>query len=278
MTQRKVVLTHTRPTYSGPDRSRSNPRSGSSGIEDDVASSIAACSAERSEAASTTFQFQHTKPRKTVGVEVDSNALDLVFNNTPVRGGVSGGAHACEASRPLRSTFNKLEHATKQNDMQRVSELLADLPLADQRVLLDQLALNSQLTASARGNRDLDMWSEGIRGALEDAIGVAGGEAYGLMLCKRTLGATACWRPIEAFMRSSGLLDLDVVERQAVYNLLAELVVDAAGFSAKRSGAPLSLKLAAQHSGQVNGIFERAFPGYLAAGLAPVVARQSIRQ
>lgn len=75
-------------------------------------------------------------------------------------------------------------------------------------------------------------------------------------------------------MTSSKLSELRVVERQAVYNLLAELLVEHAGYVARKSGAPLGPKLIGQCTGSLPGVFEASFPGYLAAGLAPILARQ----
>lgn len=162
-------------------------------------------------------------------------------------------------------------HAHEPDD---IDAFLAKLTREQKQEMLDRFALEN---VKGAGGRDLDMWSASVARALEDAIGGSGREAYGQLLCKRQLGSSSTWAPIEAFMRTSGLSDLVVVERQAVYNLLAELIVDAAKYNARRSGAPLSLRLTASHTGQVNGIFERAFPGYVAAGLAYVVAKQSLR-
>lgn len=190
--------------------------------------------------------------------------------------GAAAHAAACADTTHARTKGGKARiraRAYRQAEHQH-DAYLAGLSKEQRQDLLDLLALEN---VQGVGGRELDMWSAAVATALEDAIGASGGAAYGQMLCKRQLGSSSTWKPIEAFMRTSGLIDLVVVERQAVYNLLARLIVDAAGYSARRSGAPLSLKLTASHTGQVNGIFERAFPGYLAAGLAYVVAKQSLR-
>jgi hypothetical protein len=75
-------------------------------------------------------------------------------------------------------------------------------------------------------------------------------------------------------MRSSKLGELQVNVRQAVYRTLGRLLVEHAHEVSRRSGAPLGPKLVGQCVGNLPGVFERSFPGYLAAGLAPVVARQ----
>lgn len=206
----------------------------------------------------------------------------------PERCGRAGGHAGMHATREATRKANRkawAENPRNANNPQHrtldsatsVDTLLGQagkLSKQERQDLLDRLALeNVRPTAS----RDLDMWSLAVARALEGAIGASGGEAYGQMLCKRQLGLSSTWKPIDAFMHSSGLAALPVVERQAVYNLLADLMVEAAGTIARRAGVSLSLKLTAQQTGQVGGIFERAFPGYIAAGLAPVVARQSLR-
>lgn len=162
----------------------------------------------------------------------------------------------------------------ERNSVASLLDQAATLSKVEQQELLDHLALQQQLTRKASDSRDLDMWSAAVGTALGAAIGDDERGSYGQLLIKRLLGSTSCWRPVEAFMTSSKLSELRVVERQAVYNLLAELLVDHAGYVARKSGAPLGPKLIGQCTGSLPGVFEASFPGYLAAGLAPIVARQ----
>lgn len=148
------------------------------------------------------------------------------------------------------------------------------LTKTERQQLLDQLALTNQLTASAASNRDVEMWSQAITDALAEVIGGEAGGDYGVMLVKRVLGSTICWRPVERFMQSSKLAELRVVERQSIYHMLARLLVKHAAYVSRRSGAPLSPKLVGSCVGSLPGVFEQNFPGYLAAGLAPMVAKQ----
>lgn len=162
-------------------------------------------------------------------------------------------------------------------EVEKVADLVKQASLlskVEQQELLDHLALQNQLTAKANQSRDLDMWATAVGMALDETVGGSDGGSYGSMLVKRLLGSTSCWRPVEAFMVSSKLQELRVVERQAVYMLLARLLVDHAGYVARKSGAPLGPKLVGQCTGSLPGVFEQSFPGYLAAGLAPVIARQ----
>ena len=154
--------------------------------------------------------------------------------------------------------------------LEQASKLTKD----ERQQLLDQLALLNQLGSVAANNRDLEMWSQAVYEALGEAIGASGGDGYGLMLVKRSLAVSACWRPVERFMQISELAELKVVERQAIYFMLARMLVEHAAYVARKSGAPLSPKLVGSCTGSLPGVFDANFPGYLAAGLAPMVARQ----
>lgn len=272
MTQRKTILTSaaalaTRPCYV---QSRNVVK------QNQVEQAQPARAAERSEADSVTSVVGPPSRARAI------RPLSLISSDTGIRiGSGSRGQGEKEKGNRTRKQRRQTNCETwallnKLNTIEttEISGFLAKLNKEQKQDLLDRLALENVKGAD---NRDLDMWSVGVARALADAIGVSDREAYGQMLCKRQLGLSSTWRPIEEFMRSSGLADLVVVERQAVYNLLAQLVVEAAGFTARRSGTPLSLKLTAQHTPSVAGIFERAFPGYVAAGLAQVVVRQSLR-
>ena len=94
------------------------------------------------------------------------------------------------------------------------------------------------------------------------------------MLVKRAVAAPTAWTPVADFMAASRLDTLQVIERQSVYRMLAGLVIERAKQIGSYNGAPLSAKLVATVASNVAAIFEAAFPGYLKAGLALVVARR----
>ena len=139
--------------------------------------------------------------------------------------------------------------------------------------LLDLLALELSTSAKNAEDPDLGMWSVAVCSALEGAIGPEGGGNYGQVLVRRSLGTPAAWRPVGAFMESSGLLAEPKNIRQSVYLMLGRLLVDHALGISDHTGAPMGPKLVATCAANIRGVFERSFPGYLAAGLAPVVAR-----
>lgn len=155
---------------------------------------------------------------------------------------------------------------------------LADqLPATERKTLLAHLALRGQTDESGQ-TRDKDMWAHAVYNEIVRAFGADGGAGQGPALVKRTLSATAVWAPVADFMRASKLDALTVTERQSVYGMLAKLVVEQALYVARNIGAPLGVKLVANAASNMAAIFDRSFPGYLQAGLAPIVARQLVGQ
>ena len=136
-------------------------------------------------------------------------------------------------------------------------------------VALLSLDLSSKPTTA---DRDIEMWATAVHEALQEALGGALGSTVGVLAVKRVVGAHKAFEPVAEFMKRSRLGENQVRERLSVYRLLAELLVAHARKLARYNGAPLSLKLVANCTGSVAGVFDAAFPGYLAAGLAPIVA------
>jgi hypothetical protein len=158
-----------------------------------------------------------------------------------------------------------------------VLHLAAQMTAKERQELLDQLGLQNQLASKSVMNPDLEMWSGAVLTALNDAIGLGGGENYGVMLLKRLLGSSSTWRPVEQYMLSSGLSELNRNTRLSVYLLFARLLVEECRDLASVVGAPLSAKFVANRTGDLAGVVDRAFPGYAAAGLMPMVANRMAR-
>ena len=148
------------------------------------------------------------------------------------------------------------------------------LSTADRKLLLDQLLLDRNTTSGGKSQvRDVAMWAASVHQALEKAVGASGGELVGQAVVAKWLGSGTVWKPVADFMQSSKLHELAVADRQQVYNMLATLLVAHAREVSRRSGAPLSVKLVGQCTGNLPGVFESSFPGYLENGLAKMVAR-----
>lgn len=147
------------------------------------------------------------------------------------------------------------------------------LSATDRKELMARLALGEQ-SLDADKTRDADMWAQAVYAGLQDALGYEDGAVGGPALVKRTVSAQSAFKPVADFMRASSLDKLKVTERQSVYAMLAKLVIEKARYVASRSGAPLGPKLVATCSANLAGTFDQAFPGYLASGLAHLVAKR----
>lgn len=155
-----------------------------------------------------------------------------------------------------------------------LAEQILKLSPKDRKELLDQLLLEQQLT-ERKADRDVDMWAAAVHRELVRRIGASDGGVIGITIVRKLVGTAVSWGSVETFMRASKLAELAVVERQRVYFMLAELLVRHALVVARRGGFPLSAKLVAQCTSNLAGVFEDAFPGYLEAGLAKMVARSA---
>lgn len=140
---------------------------------------------------------------------------------------------------------------------------------------LDRLALAlQQRQQPSKQDRDLCSFSDAVHEKMSELLaGNLAGNA-GPLAVRQLFQSPSTWGPILAFLERSGYLALSPAEKTVVYRFLAELVVRHAYTVSRRSKAPMSPKLVASCSGNIGGLFERAFPGYLRNGLAPVVARR----
>lgn len=148
---------------------------------------------------------------------------------------------------------------------------IGNLSRDEKQALLDRLALSLLDTDQTR---DVGMWALAVSRALEAALGAGGASAYGPTLAKAICGASKVFAPVASFIREAGLDALHMVERQAALNYLARLVVADADAFARYTKQPLGLKVVSTRQANVRGVFEQAFPTYLASGLAKIVFRR----
>lgn len=165
-----------------------------------------------------------------------------------------------------------------ENSAEKLLEMFRTLPQQQRKLFLDQAAAAQLLdSANTEAARDVQMWSAAVYDALCAAVGGPGAINLGPLSVKKVLGAATAFAPVASFMAVGGMDKLPVVDRQAVYVLLADLLVKHAKGIARHTGTPLALKLVANCTNNIAGVFDNAFPGYLQAGLAPLVARQMHR-
>lgn len=146
----------------------------------------------------------------------------------------------------------------------------------DQKRALALMSLEAQ-RRPAGDDRDLDLWSSAVHEALVRTLGPSDGAAYGPQVVRRLLAFPVVWGPVEEFLALLKVADMAPAERMAVFRLLASLLVRRARQVAAHADIPMSAKLVSQNAQHLPAIFDAAFPGYIAAGLAGVVARRATR-
>lgn len=146
---------------------------------------------------------------------------------------------------------------------------------------LRQLLAKLSLLATeqvGRSDRDLDMWAGSVYDGL---VSLNGGSARGLVgpaLFKQALASAAAWHPVTGLMSSAGYDKLSVTERQAIYRMLAGLLLRHAAYLNRERSVPISPKMLASCCANITSLFDNAYPGYLRSGVALVIAKALIRR
>jgi hypothetical protein len=159
--------------------------------------------------------------------------------------------------------------------VEEIQKLWKKLPQPDKKKLLALLSLDLQ-TSDSPDARDVDMWGEAVYEAICATLGPSDGAAHGPQVVRRLMVANAAWSPFAEFMEVGRMNNLRPAEKYAVFRLLAKLLVARARRVAQRADIPLTPKLVAQNVQHIRGIFDNAFPGYLANGLVGSVSRMLI--
>lgn len=193
------------------------------------------------------------------GDPIPSKQENLQGNNPPLKGGL---IIPCPPERKEKEEASNLD---------RVLELALSLSAAEQKQLVARLALNVQQAALDGSVRDLDMWVTALSDSIVRAVAGEGGAGLGPVLIKRAVTATSSWGHVREFMEQSKLSELTVVERQAAYSHLADMVVRYARSIGARRDIPVTAKFLASMSSEIRAIFDHNFPGYLVSGLAPAI-------
>ncbi|TXH41856.1 MAG: hypothetical protein E6Q97_36835 [Desulfurellales bacterium] len=157
--------------------------------------------------------------------------------------------------------------------MEDWKKALRGLPRKTQTQLLDYLLLLTHEDAKDN-DRDLEMWKASCATNLERVLpGTTTHVPKGTRL--HTL-LKESYAILSSFMARANFGDLTAMQRKAVYEMLATLLVARAKHLASKTTAPLSLRLTFQCSADLPGLFDAAFPGYLEAGLARRVLDQVV--
>jgi hypothetical protein len=158
-------------------------------------------------------------------------------------------------------------------------EKILALPSTVRKQLLDRVQL-AVLTDSAANekDRDLVLWSDAVYQHFIAAEQGSFAVGAGPLAFRKLLAPSVAWTPIWSFMQAAKLDQLPVVERQGVYQMLAEILVLHVKEICEHTGAALSPKMVANCCHLVRGAFDNSFPGYLEAGLVKVVVAQMRRK
>lgn len=190
--------------------------------------------------------------------DVSKNLKDPPFKGVHIEG--SGATPKHEVINFVKVDVETLVASANRMTAAERKELLA-------RLSLSESGINGQ-------ERDIDMWSGAVYEALLRLAGQGDGASLGPLVIKRLVTAPNAWSPINAFMKASKLDRLTVTERQSVYQLLARLLVQHAKQLADHKGIVFSAKLVVTCGTSIAQVFDRAFPNYVASGIAHIVARR----
>lgn len=164
------------------------------------------------------------------------------------------------------------------NPVENVKQLCRALDVRQRKEVRDYIALldkeqKQAVTSSTRASqvltRDEEMWFASLQHHLAE---ITGSPTVERKLQAATLGSIqegfAC---VHAFVQATGMGKSASYDRKALYNLLAGFVVEHAQHLAARISIPLTLKFVLQNVENVPALFDRAYPGYVRAGLACMV-------
>lgn len=169
-----------------------------------------------------------------------------------------------------------------ENEVKRERVLAEILGLVDQlgtkqrKELLARLSLAQQ--SHTGDNRDLDMWVVALQQALLASSGLGDGGVLGLVPLKRQWSPVSTWGLVAGFMHRARLDSMSVPQRQGFYYMLADLLVAHTKKIAEHVHAPLTAKMVLGQAANLDAVFDQAFPGYLAAGLGPILAARMINK
>lgn len=231
----------------------------------------------------TNKKIRLTRPERRTQEISNARSSEVVGTTTSAPSRTRAALHTHEPSPPLlrRGEGVRMGAPVRAGDAptrtyakeDKVNSLLVEvsaLSAAERKELLARLALSESSRVSDQ-DRDVTMWSQALYDAL---VKVQGTSVPGPAVIKKLVSVPAAWAPMRDFMEATKLQDLAVVRRQSVYVLLARLIVEEAEEFCEWAQAPLGPKIVATRCRHVAGTFNKAFPGYIQAGLVGLVAKQ----
>lgn len=186
-----------------------------------------------------------------------------------------GGGEEKTLSTQMVGPSTKSE-AEKEKPLQRALHLVGELTDSDLKTLYDHiaLALNERNTKGGAQDRDLSLWVTAVYDALTHANGGSPAGMPGPLVFKRLLGARSSWPYIADFLAVLGGETMRPAERLSILRLVAKLLVERCHTISVHARIPLTAKLVANNCAEVAAVFENSFPGYVGAGLVPLLLRR----
>lgn len=170
------------------------------------------------------------------------------------------------------------------NYVEKVKELCRGMDVRQRKEVRDYISYldkeqrQAKITDSRNGQaleRDEGMWSDSVEAILAEALGSSTNFRNKSPAILGSLRDS--YSIVHEFVQVSALDAAMSYNRKVIYNLLAGLLVEYCKQLAAKIAAPLSLKFVLGQSEKIPALFDRAYPGYVQAGLAGIVLKQIIQ-
>ena len=186
---------------------------------------------------------------------------------TPTPIGVKGGCPSPPIIPRTISAVDKIKDGIKKLSKQERKEVRDYLSLLDKNALADK-------KIDQTATRDEDMWADQLYQCVQNALGSdrvsANRSSAALLLLRKS------YCVVERFLHDAKIYSDKSYERNAIYLLLANLLVKYSRSLAGKVGLPVSIKFTVQQIEKIPALFDLAYPGYLESGLASMVIYQFI--
>ncbi len=158
--------------------------------------------------------------------------------------------------------------------LQDVKELVKQLSKKDQKELHSYLHLleKSEQEEAASKDRFRSMLVDSLTLSLERKL-----KTRFYVTPSLNTELNQCSKVVESFILSTGWTFTSTGETKVILNFIADILVAHTHSLSEKLSRPLGLKFVLQQSIHLAGYFDKMFPGYLQAGMAPRVFEEKIK-
>ena len=157
--------------------------------------------------------------------------------------------------------------------LQKLKEVVKSLPKKDRDELHSYLHLIEN-SSQAEQDRFLDMFTDSLLLAISKKLGTT--KIFIMPSQKRNL--KKCSEYVKNFLASVGWTFHSTGETKVLLNFCCELLVAGTHGLSSKMAKPLGLNFVLQQGVLIAAYFDKAFPGYLDAGLAMKILEEKIKQ